>query len=308
MKFIRSQTSLPNFNASVITIGNFDGVHLGHQHILKRLAELSKTYQAPSVLIIFEPTPAEFFMQAKAPARLMRLREKLTALKEYPIDYVLCLRFNQKLAHLSAEDFVKEILVKKLAAKALIIGDDFRFGENRLGDFQLLMRMGRELNFAAHQMSELSLAHQRVSSTRIRSLLQQGDLQKAAECLGKLYSVNGRVAYGNQLGRELGFPTANIHLHRKVVPLSGIFVVQVRGLGDEPLQGVANIGTRPTVDHSSRVLLEVYIFDFDQNIYGKNVTVEFLKKLRDEECYDSLEELKHQIELDVQAGRKFFKM
>ena len=306
MQFIRGLANLSSLTRSVVTIGNFDGVHLGHQALLAQLALLVEQYQAPSVLIIFEPTPAEFFLKEKAPARLMRLREKLAALKKFTLDYVLCLRFNKQLATLSAEDFVREILVKRLGVKALVVGDDFRFGENRRGDFQLLSQMGRDFDFVVHRMSELSQAAERVSSTRIRAELQRGDFLKAAACLGTHYSVSGRVVYGRQLGRQLGFPTANIQLHRKVVPMTGIFVVEIHGLNQRVFQGVANLGTRPTVDGSSRVLLEVYIFDFSADIYGHYVQVDFLKKLRDEERYDSLEELKTQIALDVEEARRFF--
>ncbi len=306
MQFIRGLANLPTLESSVVTIGNFDGVHLAHQELLNKLAQLSRDYQAPSVLIIFEPTPAEFFLKNKAPARLMRLREKLAALQEFPIDYVICLRFNQKLAALSAEDFVQDILVKVLAVKALIAGDDFRFGAQRRGDFGLSSQMGETYHFSVQQMPELLVEEERVSSTRIRRALQHGDLMAANACLGKLYSVSGRVAYGSQLGRQLGFPTANIHLHRKVVPMSGIFLVEVHGLANKVYRGVANLGTRPTVDGSSRVILEVYIFDFNANIYGHYVRVDFLKKVREEERYDNLEQLKAQIALDVVVAKQFF--
>ncbi len=305
MKLVRDLHNLGVLRKSVVTIGNFDGVHLGHQALLKQLRVLSQQYQAPSVLIIFEPTPLEFFMHDKSPARLMRLREKVLALQNESIDYVLCLRFNAALAKLSAEDFVRELLLKQLGMQAIMVGDDFRFGAQRLGDSVLLKAMGEQWNFKVEQLPTLEGAAGRVSSTRIREALQAGDLSLAEQLLAKPYSVSGRVVQGYQLGRALGFPTANIQLHRKVVPLAGIFVVRIK-IGSDTLQGVANIGTRPTVDGSSRVLLEVYIFDFDAMIYGHYVSVEFLKKLRNEERYDTLAALKEAIREDVEQARKYF--
>jgi len=306
MKLIRS---LHNLNSShhgcVATIGNFDGVHLGHQKILQQLIAKAKEFNLPSLVITFEPLPQEYFSAEKAPARLMKLREKIIALKEYGVDRVLCLRFNQKLASISAEEFVKTILVDKLGVRYLIIGDDFRFGHKRQGDFNLLQKMGMQFGFEVMPTETVLFNGERVGSSRVRNALAEGDLALAKQLLGRPYYLSGHVSYGEQLGRELGFPTANIFLHRKVLPLRGVFVVQVHGLGDKPLLGAANIGRRPTVDDED-FLLEVYILDFNQNIYGKFLQVEILRKLRGEEKFNSLEELKIQIAKDVEDTKKIY--
>ena len=289
----------------VATIGNFDGVHLGHQAVLGQLAEKAAELALPTVLITFEPQPMEYFVPDKVPARLTRFREKILALQRYSVDRVCCLSFNDKLAKLSAEDFIEQVLVEKLGVKYLVVGDDFRFGLNRAGTFETLVEAGKKYGFQVVSMHTFEIDAERVSSTRIRSALEKGDMAGAEKLLGRRYRMSGRVAHGEKLGRELGFPTANIHLHRHASPVQGIFVVEVFGLDQEPIQGVASVGTRPTVNET-KALLEVFLLDFNQDIYGRHIQVSFLKKLRDEEKFDSLDELIKQIQLDVEQAQAYF--
>ena len=306
MELIRGlQNIRPKHHGCVATIGNFDGVHLGHQSVLGQLAEKSEELGLPTALITFEPQPMEYFVPDKVPARLTRFREKILALQRYSVDRVCCLSFNEKLANLSAEDFIEEILVGKLGVKYLVVGDDFRFGQNRAGTFDMLVEAGKEHGFHVVSMHTFEIDAERVSSTRIRTALEKGEMSNAEKLLGRRYRMSGRVAHGEKLGRELGFPTANIHLHRHASPIQGIFVVEVFGLDKEPLQGVASIGTRPTVNET-KALLEVFLFDFDQDIYGRHIQVSFLKKLRDEEKFDSLEELVEKIHNDVEQAQAYF--
>ena len=306
MELIRGLHNLrPNHHGSVATIGNFDGVHLGHQAVIGQLAEKADALGLPAVVITFEPQPREYFSPEASPPRLTRFREKLEALRRYAIKRVLCLAFNRKLAEMPAEEFIRRILVDGLGVKYLVVGDDFRFGRKREGTFADLQAAGERYGFQVVNMHTFSVDGERVSSTRIRIALEHGHLNEAARLLGRDFRLSGRVAHGEKLGRQLGFPTANIFLHRRATPLQGIFVVEVYGLEKEPWPGVASLGTRPTVD-GTRTILEVYLFDFDAQIYGKHLQVSFLHKLRDEEKYDSLEALKVQIQKDVDAARAYF--
>ncbi|MDH5395537.1 MAG: bifunctional riboflavin kinase/FAD synthetase [Gammaproteobacteria bacterium] len=296
----------PQLNAGcVATIGNFDGVHLGHQAVLGQLAEKAAELRLVTTLITFEPQPMEYFVPEKVPARLTRFREKILALQRYSVDRVCCLAFNDKLAKLTAEEFIQDILVKRLNVKYLVVGDDFRFGLNRAGNFDTLVDAGKKFGFQVVSMHTFEIDGTRVSSTRIRTALEQGDMTSAEKLLGRSYRMSGRVAHGEKLGRELGFPTANIHLHRHASPVQGIFAVEVFGLDNEPLQGVASVGTRPTVNET-KALLEVYLFDFNQDIYGRHIQVSFLKKLRDEAKFDSLDALVKQIQSDVDQAQAYF--
>lgn len=306
MELIRGLHNLrPSYHGCVATIGNFDGVHLGHQAVIGQLAEKADELCLPAAVIIFEPQPLEYFRPEAAPSRLTRFREKVQALRRYAVDRVLCLPFNAKLAGLSAEEFIRRVLIDGLGVKYLVVGDDFRFGRGREGNIEHLRAAGQEHGFQVVNMHTFEIDGERVSSTRIRRALEAGDMGAAGRLLGRDYRMSGRVAHGNKLGRELGFPTANIHLHRRMTPLQGIFAVEVYGLDREPLAAVASLGNRPTVD-GTRTLLEVFIFDFDQDIYGHHIQVSFLHKLRDEERYDSLERLKQQIDIDVQQARAYF--
>jgi riboflavin kinase / FMN adenylyltransferase len=304
VEFIRGLHNIrPHHAACVATIGNFDGVHIGHQKVLANLIAQAKQLNLPSLLITFEPLPQEYFLEKKAPARLSRLREKLILLEQYGVDRVLCLRFNAALANLEAENFVADILVNKLGVRYLIVGDDFRFGKKRAGDFRFLQEMGKQYNFQVAATETVLLDKERVGSSRIRAALACGDLQSAAQWLGRPYCMSGHVVHGNKLGRELGFPTINIPLPQLVIPLRGIFAVKIHGLAETPLLGAASIGSRPAVD-GKRDWLEVNIFDFNQEIYGRFVWVEFVQKLRDELNFNSLEKLKTQIAKDVTRAKE----
>jgi riboflavin kinase / FMN adenylyltransferase len=306
--FIRGLHNLrPWHRGCVATIGSFDGVHLGHQAILRQLIDVSLQYGLPSVVIIFEPQPHEFFLGDKAPARLMRLREKVQALLAAGVGRVLCLQFNQALQSLSAEAFIEKILVAGLGIKHLVVGDDFRFGCDRRGDFALLQTVGAKRGFGVTDTITLEIDGRRVSSTRIRSLLETGDFVAAEKLLGKPYSISGRIAYGQQLGRKLGVPTANVHLRRYRSPLHGVFTVTAMFADGSGYQGVANLGVRPTVTGDKKPLLEVHLFDFSRKVYGAMIEVIFHTKLRDEKKFNSLDELQAQLQMDITQGKEFFK-
>ncbi|MGY8867665.1 MAG: bifunctional riboflavin kinase/FAD synthetase [Methylophagaceae bacterium] len=295
-KIIRGFHNLsPSSEGCVATIGNFDGVHLGHQAVLSQLALKGDMLGLPATVITFEPQPTEFFLPAKAPPRLSRFREKVEALRSYSIEQLCVLRFNEVLAGMSANDFIQKLLVKGLNVRYLVVGDDFKFGKDRKGDFALLKKMGEEHNFQVVNMHTFAIAETRVSSTRIRQALTAGDLMLAQTLLGHPYKMSGRVAHGDKRGRTLGYPTANIHLHRAKVPLTGVYAVRLYGLEDEPIEGIANVGVRPTIGEGN-TLLEVHLFDFNKDIYGENVQVYFLHKVRDEKKFDGLPALVAQIE------------
>jgi len=295
----------PGHRTCVATIGNFDGVHLGHQAVIGQLAEKAAAMRLPMTLITFEPQPAEYFMHDQAPARLTNFREKYVTLKRFAIDRILVLPFNRRLAEMPAEDFVQRVLSDGLDVRYLVVGDDFRFGRQRQGDFQLLRRHGEATGFSVVSMPSFSVDHERVSSTGIRVALDQGDFERAERLLGRHYHMTGKVAHGDKRGRQWGFPTANILMKRKVTPLRGVFAVEVFGLDREPVFGVANLGTRPTID-GVKTLLEVHLFDFDEEIYGRRINVVFRDKIRDEQRFDSFDDLKAQIARDVERAKAFF--
>ena len=306
MELIRGLHNLrPHHHGCVATIGNFDGVHLGHQAVLGQLADKAASLCLPTVVITFEPQPQEYFSQQPPPPRLSRLREKIKALQRFSVDRVLCLSFNHVLAEMPAQDFIQRILVDGLGIHHLVVGDDFHFGQGREGNFALLQQAGESYGFEVVNMHTYTLGGARVSSTRIREALQGGDLEQAALLLGRHYRMCGRVAHGSKLGRTIGFPTANIFLHRARTPVDGVFAVEMFGIEGEPVRGVANVGTRPTVD-GSRALLEVHLFDFDTDIYGRYVHVDFLHRIREERRFDSFDALKEQILRDAEVARKFF--
>ena len=289
----------------VATIGNFDGVHVGHQAVLGQLAEQGARMGLPTMVVTFEPQPREYFSSGRVPPRLTRFREKVQALQRYSVDRLLVPNFNRALATMSAELFLQRLLVDGLMVRYLVVGDDFRFGWERRGDFTLLKAAGARFNFPVVNMYSFVMDGARVSSTRVRNALAEGDLATAEKLLGRCYRMAGRVARGDQRGRMLGFPTANIFLHRQAVPVQGVFAVEVFGVDNEPAPGVANVGTRPTVD-GTRSLLEVHLLDFSGDIYGRHVEVDFLHKIRDECRFDSVDALKDQIGLDVVAARAYF--
>jgi len=305
-KIIRGFHNLsPSALGCVATIGNFDGVHLGHQAVLSQLALKGDMLGLPATVITFEPQPTEFFLPEKAPPRLSRFREKVEALRSYSIEQLCVLRFNKVLAEMSANDFIQKLLVEGLNVRYLVVGDDFKFGKDRKGDFALLKKMGEEHDFQVVNMHTFAIAETRVSSTRIRQALTAGDLMLAQTLLGHPYKMSGRVAHGDKRGRTLGYPTANIHLHRGKVPLTGVYAIRLYGLEDEPIEGIANVGVRPTIGEGN-TLLEVHLFDFNKDIYGENVQVYFLHKVRDEKKFDSLPALVAQIERDCQSAKYYF--
>lgn len=289
----------------VASIGNFDGVHLGHQQVLGQLATQAALYQVPIVVITFEPHPQEYFTPEQAPPRLTRFREKFEILRRYSVDRVLCLSFNSRLAHLTAEEFIQQILVTGLGVRYLVIGDDFRFGYQRRGDFNLLQRAGAAFGFPVVTLHTFRIDQERVSSTRVREMLQRGDLSSAEKLLGRPYRMAGRVVHGQQQGRIIGFPTANLFLHRHAAPLSGVFAVEMFGIPGEPHPGIANLGVRPTVG-GMHPLLEIHLFDFNKDIYGQHVEVDFLDKIRPEQRFSSLADLRVQIIRDIDAVQTFF--
>ena len=292
-------------SGSVVTLGNFDGVHLGHRQLLLKLQQHASRLSLPSVVVTFHPYPHEFFSKDNTPVRLQRITEKLQLLAEYGVNYVLVLRFNQQFSLTPAASFVNEYLVGLCRAKHIIIGDDFRFGVNQSGDFSLLHSMAESHGFAVEQMCTHAYADLRVSSSRVRQALADGDLNLAEALLGRPYSISSRVIYGDQRGREWGFPTVNLPLFRANTPLQGIFVVRVRG-EDFSSHGVASIGFRPVFKLESP-LLEVFLLDFDRDIYGQRLHVEFLHKLRDEASFSSVDALKEQIQADVKSARAYLR-
>lgn len=289
----------------VATIGNFDGVHRGHRRVVAGVCARAAELGVPATVMLFEPQPQEFFAGNRAPARLMRLRDKLDVLRALGVDRVFCVPFNERLRNLSAAEFVQQLLVDGLGVRHLVVGDDFRFGQGRGGDFAFLQAAGRAHGFTVQDTQSITQDGERVSSTRIRELLAAGDFAGAAALLGHPYEIAGRVRHGDARGRQLGFPTANVALHRLRSPLLGVYAVEIRGINGQVLQGVANVGRRPTVDGLDE-RLEVHVFDFMERIYGQTIHVRFLARLRDERRFDGLDALKAQIAGDVADARAFF--
>lgn len=307
MRLIRGLNHLdPLRNGCVLTIGNFDGLHLGHRLVIEKLAEHGRRLDLPTVAMVFEPQPLEYFLGDHAPSRLTRLREKAIQFAKLPIDELLVMPFNRSLADCDAEQFVADILVRRLNVKHLVVGDDFHFGKARRGNFALLQHRGETYGFSVEDSHSFELEGLRVSSTLIRDALGEGDLAQAKLMLGRDYSVCGRVAHGDKRGRELGFPTANVRMQRKNTPIVGVYAVTMTGLDGKEYQGVANVGSRPTVDGGAKVVLETHLFNFNKDIYGHYVEVHFKRKLRDEARFDSLDALKRQIGLDVAQAKQFF--
>lgn len=299
--------STPASAPTVLTIGNFDGVHLGHAALLERLMQAAKSLNLSPAVLTFEPHPREYFAPGSAPARLTILREKLELLAACGVETTMICRFNAAFAALSAEEFIAQVLVHGLNVRHLIIGDDFRFGKGRQGDFAFLEAAGRRFGFTVEAMGTIQVNGERVSSSAVRHALTQGDMDHAARLLGRPYMIDGRVVHGDKLGRKLGFNTANIHIRHNPVPMTGVFAVEVEGLGDHPLPGVANLGVRPTVG-GTQPLLEVHLFDFNRFIYGAHLTVRFLHKLRAEQKFPDFDALKAQIARDAAAARHYLKL
>jgi riboflavin kinase/FMN adenylyltransferase len=315
MELIRGLHNLrPRHRGCVATIGAFDGVHRGHRAVLQRLIEKGRKLQLPVTVVLFEPLPREFFAPLQSPARLMSFYEKFLALRELGIDRVLRIRFDRALSEMGAEEFVRRVFVEGLGARYIVVGDDLHFGKNRAGDFAFLQEAGARFGFDVVATQSVVEDGERISSTRIRAALEQSDFALAEDLLGRPYSISGRVMFGQQLGRTIGVPTANLNLRRLRAPLSGVYAVEITGAveinGASPhvLRGVANVGTRPTIGDLTKAILEVHIFDFSGNLYHRNISVVFRKKLRDEIKFDSLDQLKRQIESDMAAGRDYFRI
>lgn len=315
MRIVRDLNNFPRIsNGSVVTIGNFDSIHRGHQQIIKDLVLEAHRRNLPSVVMVFEPHAREFFQGEKAPVRLSRFRAKAECFKQFGIDIVFVVRFTAQFASQSREQFIQRYLIDCLNTKYLIVGDDFHFGKDRQGNFQYLNEVSKQYGFIVAESKTLALKDlhgdithtRRISSTWVRESIQANDFRMVEQLLGHPYTICGRVAHGDKRGHQLGFPTANIFLKHDLSPILGIYVVNVLGLDHHVYQGVASIGKRPTFG-GKKVVLEVYILDFDQDIYGQRIGVEFLHKLRDELSFSSVEALIQQMKQDEQATRDFFK-
>lgn len=305
MHLVRTAASFPFHlveKGSVATIGAYDGLHLGHQKLLETLHEASAATGLPKIVMSFEPMPREYFSALTPPARLMRFREKFDALKAAGIDIFFCPRFGPAMRNVDASSFIRQMLIHAMNVRELVVGDDFRFAANREGNIKHLQRAGSALGFGVHQVESVISKGQRVSSTAVRSALAEGHLDRAKELLGRSYSMSGKVIEGEKVGRRLGFPTANVNLKRRQSAVLGIFAARVRGLGNRALDAVASVGTRPTFD-GTKPILEVHIFDFDENIYGKFIEIEFIQRLRDEKRFDNADALVEQMHHDSRQAR-----
>ncbi len=306
MELIRGLHNLRDkHRGCVATIGNFDGVHLGHQQVLRQVLQKGAELGLPTVVIIFEPQPREFFAGAQAPPRLTRFDEKVRLLRAQGVDRVLCLTFNERLRAMTADQFVQELLLQGLAVKHFVVGDDFRFGCDRSGDYAMLCESGERYGFSVVNTETYDVEGQRVSSTRVRQALAVNDLALAELLLGRPYRVSGRVMHGQALGRQLGVPTANVRMHRFACPLNGVYAVEVTAGNGLAAQGVCNVGMRPTVN-GTRPVLEAHLFDFSGDLYGQLLSVEFKTFIRPEQKFAGLEQLKQQIFTDIEAVREYF--
>ncbi len=305
MELIRGvHNILPQHKGCVLTIGNFDGVHLGHQAVLAQVKHIAAAQQLPSCVMVFEPQPLELFMGTAAPARISRFREKYLALAQLGIDRLLCVGFNRAFAAQDPQQFIETLLLQKLGTQHLIVGDDFHFGKARSGNFALLQQASQTHGFGLNSTSSLKLGAQRVSSTLIRQALEADNLALAEQMLGRPFALTGRVRHGRKLGRDLGFPTANVWLYRKKLPVSGVYAIDAHTRYGT-FQGVANIGNRPTVQ-GVREQLEAHLFDFNNDLYGSQIEVVLRQKLRAEQRFASLAALKQQIAADEAAAKHYF--
>lgn len=303
MELIRGQVDLPRRHAGcALTIGTYDGLHLGHQALIARLRRHAESLGQPAVMLTFEPTPREFLSPAAPPARLTTLRERWRILSTAGLDYLWVLRFGEALRNLSAQDFA-QLLVRRLRPSVVVVGHDFRFARKGEATAGMLAAAGERLGFAVEVVPAVTLAGERVSSSGVRAALAGGDFARAGHWLGRPYSMRGRVIGGRKLGRDLGFPTANLALGRRRAPVAGIFAVQIHGVAPAALPGVASLGTRPTIG-GGEALLEAHVFDFSDDLYGREIEVEFAAKLRDEQCFATLEALTAQMHRDAADARR----
>lgn len=309
MHLVRTAASFPFrrvARGSVATIGSYDGLHLGHQKLLERVLAIAQGRQLPSIVMSFEPTPKEFFAAEQPPARLMRFREKFDALAAAGVDLFFCPPFDRRMRSLPADTFIRQLLVQAMNVRHLVIGDDFRFAQGRQGTVEHLRRAAGALGFELHQVPSVVVDGERVSSTAIREALWNGQLKRAGKLLGRHYGMSGKVVRGDNLGRKLGFPTANVDLRRRQSPVMGIFAARVRGLSPEPLDAVASVGTRPTFG-GTKPLLEVHIFDFDRTIYGRYIHVDFIARLRSEQKFADEQSLIEQMHRDAASAKELLK-
>ena len=309
MEFFRGLHSLPPHKKPgpgpcVATIGNFDGVHRGHQQVVSELKKEGERRDLPVAVVVFEPTPQEFFAGDRSPARLTRFGEKYHLLEDAGVDKLVCLKFGSALSAMSPAEFVQCLLVDGMQLRHLVVGDDFRFGKDRAGDFGFLTVAGERSGFTVARTDSFVLDSARVSSSGIRQALKQGDLAQAERWLGRPYGMKGRVIEGEKLGRKLGFATANIHPRRTVCPVHGIYAVRVDGAGLDRWPGVASIGSRPTVTAGEEIVLEVHLFDFSGNLYGESLEVLLLHKLREEKRFESIEALIEEMKKDADQARQ----
>ena len=305
MRLVRHLSDMPFdrlADGSVVTIGAFDGIHLGHRQLLRRVVDVAMQSNRPAIAMSFEPTPKEFFAGDRPPARLMRFREKLDALAERKIDIFYCPRFGNEMRNIAADAFIRRVLIHGLNARHIVVGDDFHFARRREGSVQDLLRVAPALDLTIEQVPSILVGDTRVSSTAVREALAAGNLDRATALLGRPYRMSGRVVRGRQVGRSLGYATANVDLRRRQSAVMGIYAVRVHGLPDGPVDGVASIGTRPTFD-LEKPLLEVHLFDFDRDIYGDYIHVDFVRHLRDEEKFESVDDLVAQMKIDEENAR-----
>lgn len=310
MKLLRGLGALKNSSEKrkagcVATIGNFDGLHLGHQKIISKLKEKANQYKLPLTIISFEPLPTEYFMP-NPPARVYPMRDKIRLLKKLGVDEYLCLKFDKAFANQSPKTFIQEILLDKLNVKYLAVGDDFKFGHKREGDFNLLKEMGEPSGMQVTDTKTCSQNNERISSSRIRKLLEAGDIQSANKLLGHNYQLSGRIRHGDKRGRTIGFPTLNLRMLNHIAPSKGVYAVKIHGLGNVTLLGVANLGTRPTVSGDEN-RLEVHLFDFDKEVYGQYICVELVEFLRPEKKFDDFNALKTQIVNDAENSKEILR-
>jgi riboflavin kinase/FMN adenylyltransferase len=307
MKIFRGVPAPEQRVATALTIGNFDGVHRGHQALLAQVVAAAKALDITPAVLTFEPHPREFFTPDNAPARVANLRDKAASLAASGIERLFVLHFNRRLASMSAESFIDDVLVRGCLARWLAVGDDFRFGSRRSGDVALLRARAPAAGFEVAQLATVTEGNERISSSAVRGALLVGDLLLAQRLLGRPYSITGRVLHGAKLGRKIGFPTLNLRIEHKRPAVHGVFAVRVHGIDDHAAwPGVASVGLRPTVDHSGRWLLEVHLFDFAKSVYGRMVRVEFVQRLRDEEKYGTLDQLTEAIRNDAARARALF--
>lgn len=303
MQIIRGLSNVRPAPGYAVAIGNFDGVHVGHQQVIRLLQARARERGVPSAVLTFEPTPREYLDPAHAPARLMRLRDKAAALAEAGVDALVLLRFDERLRNLSAEEFVQRILVHGLGVRQVLTGTGFRFGRDRSGSVEWLAEVGQRAGFGVDAVQAVVIDGDRVSSTRVRAALAAGDLPVVRRLLGRDFSISGRVIDGRKLGRTLGYPTANMRLHRRVTPLHGVFAVRVRGLGDIARPGVASLGTRPTIG-GGELLLETHLFDFEGDLYRRYLEIEFVARLRDEIAFPDIDSMLDRMHVDAAEARR----